>query len=470
MIKTCEKVDELECAAAACSGGKFVHVQAKAKCVVRDLLDFYKMDSGDTAAAVVPEAKFTANYHRFIKGEGKWNEYLLKHGEWTEARTAAAKPLLQLLVDGQAAPAGAAAANATAAYAQATVIRAQLLDSFQQEYQKLMGEVEVDGKTRIAWAIVEFRSSMTAPLSNGDAHAAFDLLEEFVKERRSNAPVGLGSLFQSDTLVPALGWTWMDVEDALVQNLMLGFAICFPVAFVVLVLATGNVIVAFYAIMSIALIVASVLGAAKLYAGWSLGVAESIAGVIVIGFSVDYTVHLGHIYKEAVMYVQDTKEQKTQHALVVMGTTVIGGGLTTLSAGLILYCCTLTFFTKMASLLVRAKALPVCLCECAVYCVRAFVQATPPLPPQTHPPLPSVFVWCKRMHTNVHAYAGLDDCIFDVLLPCLLHEHVRGLWAHGRGGRFLHTVRAAQKGQENTVTPRARLCMRHALTCSCSRT
>ena len=74
----------------------------------------------------------------------------------------------------------------------------------------------------------------------------------------------------------------------------------------------------------------------------------------------DYTVHLGHIYKEAVMYVPDTKEQKTQHALVVMGTTVIGGGLTTLSAGLILYCCTLTFFTKMASLLVRTKVLPVC--------------------------------------------------------------------------------------------------------------
>ena len=89
-------------------------------------------------------------------------------------------------------------------------------------------------------------------------------------------------------------------------------------ASLVLVLATGNIIVAFYAIMSIALIVASVLGAARLYAGWSLGVAESIAGVIVIGFSVDYTVHLGHIYKEAVMYVPDTKEQKTQHALVVI--------------------------------------------------------------------------------------------------------------------------------------------------------
>jgi hypothetical protein len=35
-----------------------------------------------------------------------------------------------------------------------------------------------------------------------------------------------------------------------------------------------------------------------------------------------------------------------------MGSTVIGGGMTTLMAGLVLYMCTLTFFTKMASLLV----------------------------------------------------------------------------------------------------------------------
>jgi hypothetical protein len=111
---------------------------------------------------------------------------------------------------------------------------------------------------------------------------------------------------------------------------MSGLAICFPVVFAVLLFATGNIIVSVYAILSIAFIVGGVLGAAKLYSGththtqtliihthththtrthahthththlgWSLGVAESIAGVIVVGFSVDYTLHLGHIYKEA---------------------------------------------------------------------------------------------------------------------------------------------------------------------------
>jgi hypothetical protein len=45
-----------------------------------------------------------------------------------------------------------------------------------------------------------------------------------------------------------------------------------------LLLAVGNIIVGTYAIISIAFIVAGVLGAARLYSDWSLGVAESIAG------------------------------------------------------------------------------------------------------------------------------------------------------------------------------------------------
>jgi hypothetical protein len=42
-------------------------------------------------------------------------------------------------------------------------------------------------------------------------------MEEFVKERRKAAPAGMQTMFQTDTLVPALGWTWMLVEDALVS-------------------------------------------------------------------------------------------------------------------------------------------------------------------------------------------------------------------------------------------------------------
>mmetsp|Transcript_35748 Transcript_35748/g.54736 ORF Transcript_35748/g.54736 Transcript_35748/m.54736 type:complete len:87 (-) Transcript_35748:240-500(-) len=62
-------------------------------------------------------------------------------------------------------------------------------------------------------------------------------------------------------------------------------------AFVVLLIATGNVIQAFLSILCVAIIIVGVL-AVMYFKGWEIGVSESIAMVILIGFSVDYCVHL----------------------------------------------------------------------------------------------------------------------------------------------------------------------------------
>jgi hypothetical protein len=96
-----------------------------------------------------------------------------------------------------------------------------------------------------------------------------------------------------------ISWTWTATEKGLVDGLFLGMSICFPVAFVVLALATRNIVVAFYAIISIGGIVVTVLGFCKAQMNWGLGIGESVAGIIVIGFSVDYVVHLGHMLLEA---------------------------------------------------------------------------------------------------------------------------------------------------------------------------
>ena len=61
--------------------------------------------------------------------------------------------------------------------------------------------------------------------------------------------------------------------------------------------------------------------------GYDLGTGESISGTIVIGLSVDYTVHLGNIYTES---ARTSREGKMQDAASVMGPTVVAGGITTL--------------------------------------------------------------------------------------------------------------------------------------------
>jgi predicted RND superfamily exporter protein len=158
-----------------------------------------------------------------------------------------------------------------------------------------------------------------------------------------------GLLGKRAYVVSGQAFTWIMTEVALVANVIQGFAICFPACFIVLVLATGSPLISLYAIATIALIVAVTLGFCQGIMGWGLGVAETVSSTIVIGFSVDYVVHLGHSYRES---THSSREGKTSDALTKMGITVIAGAITTFGSGIFMFACQMTFFTKMATLIV----------------------------------------------------------------------------------------------------------------------
>ena len=85
-----------------------------------------------------------------------------------------------------------------------------------------------------------------------------------------------------------------------------GIAIAFPIAFVTLLVATGNVVLALFAIMSVGGVVACTLGLAEVL-GWKLGIGEAISGVMVIGLAVDYTIHFGHMCQSAPISLPPSK-------------------------------------------------------------------------------------------------------------------------------------------------------------------
>ena len=153
-------------------------------------------------------------------------------------------------------------------------------------------------------------------------------------------------------------FVWMRTELGLVRGFYIGMFIAFPVAFGVLLFATGNLFISIYAILSVLFIVFGVLGFVSYALGWDLGTAESIAGIIIIGFSVDYTVHLGHMYTDAEKQLGVTdRKSKFEHAIREIGPTVVGGAITTAGAGSFLFLCQMRFFFKMATLIVSTIVL-----------------------------------------------------------------------------------------------------------------
>ena len=147
-------------------------------------------------------------------------------------------------------------------------------------------------------------------------------------------------------------FVWMRSEQGLVKGFYQGLSIAFPVAFVVVLFATGNILISIYAIATVFFIVFGVLGFAKYALHWNLGISESIAGIIIIGFSVDYTVHLGHMYNEAEHNGFHTRKTKFEFASEKIVITIVGGAITTVGAGIFMFACQLRFFYKMAALIV----------------------------------------------------------------------------------------------------------------------
>jgi len=182
----------------------------------------------------------------------------------------------------------------------------------------------------------------------------YDRVNGFLDEKFfATAPASLSTCF----VYAGRTFPWMTTSESLVTVVLNGFAIIFPCAFIVLFLSSGSIFVAGYATMTVAFITFSVLGFAKIAFGFSLGIGEAIAGNIVIGLSVDYTLHLSHAYMEA---TDETREAKLVHAATMMGVTVVGGAITTFCSSLFMLACQLTFFARMCTLLSCTIGFSIC--------------------------------------------------------------------------------------------------------------
>ena len=82
---------------------------------------------------------------------------------------------------------------------------------------------------------------------------------------------------------------------------------------------------------------------------WQLGVSESLGTVIIIGFSVDYVVHLAAHY----VHVPHTlRYDRAKDSISSMGVSIFSGAVTTFGSGVFLFGGTLVFFRKFALIIV----------------------------------------------------------------------------------------------------------------------
>ncbi|CAK9029489.1 Protein dispatched homolog 1 (Protein chameleon) [Durusdinium trenchii] len=171
------------------------------------------------------------------------------------------------------------------------------------------------------------------------------LLYDFFEQIQASAPEGLASSFQT-----SFEFLWLKVEQAIPAGLFQGLTISIPVAYGVLLFATKNVILSFYGVLGISLVVAAVLGTV-FQLGWTLGIGEAVAGVLVVGLAVDFIIHLCGVYIVAAEHGIEKRRDRWEFAVQHMGSTILAAAFTTAGAACVLFACQVYFFQRMAALL-----------------------------------------------------------------------------------------------------------------------
>jgi len=121
----------------------------------------------------------------------------------------------------------------------------------------------------------------------------------------------------------------MESERAFFVNAINGMLISVAFASGVILFATGNWIITLYAVHCVGFICAAEMALQHLN-GYEMGVSESIGTIMVIGFSVDYVVHLAAHYVHSAAL---TRFPRTTESVGEMGISIFSGAMTTIGCG-----------------------------------------------------------------------------------------------------------------------------------------
>lgn len=149
-------------------------------------------------------------------------------------------------------------------------------------------------------------------------------VEAWFQEELKSAPPGLqNGFFLSDL-------NFYDLQDALQKDTVNSIMFSMVVALVVLLYSLMNPLLALFAIVTITSII-FVSIATLVLLGWKLNVLESVAICLVIGLSVDYSLHYVLNYKMAPD--KSGRKVRVEYAIKMMAGPSVMAGLTTAFTG-----------------------------------------------------------------------------------------------------------------------------------------
>lgn len=224
--------------------------------------------------------------------------------------------------------------------------REERRNGLQDEYQLIRFAPDGDLK----YFLTAINTTINARLSAADNNDEKSYWSQAVKEARNNGyAFGADSMFQMSS-----EWIDIELEESLISTAVTGMIASLGLAFGIIFLTSRNLIVSLLAIFCIGAVVATLI-ANMVWMGWTLTVLESIALTVLVGLSVDYTVHLCTAWVTAKPFQKQdgamTRQQRLAVMLAELGVSVTGSAITTLLSAVPLLATVILFFFKFGAFL-----------------------------------------------------------------------------------------------------------------------
>ncbi|KAK1867335.1 hypothetical protein I4F81_009842 [Pyropia yezoensis] len=216
---------------------------------------------------------------------------------------------------------------------------------------KLVG-VDTEAQS-LVWFSLQFFSVIKPFDPPGVQKASRAAFEAAVSRVAAAAPLGVARPYAVNS-----AWAFAVSQDELVRGAQRGAGLSLGVGLAVLIASTRHLYVSVLAILCVGGVVVNVLGLANLV-GWRLGVSESVAATIVVGFSLDYILHLAIDFTVHSGKASREPEQgrgkgavcsaeRVRDALTEYGVSILAGAVTSFGAATFLWAATIVFFDKFA--------------------------------------------------------------------------------------------------------------------------
>lgn len=140
------------------------------------------------------------------------------------------------------------------------------------------------------------------------------------------------------------------LQSVLVEGSLTAMGVSLLFATVVLLIYTRNPLISFLTVLTIAAILAVVVGILVLL-GWTLGFLEAMCMIILVGIVMDFPVHVAHCYRVA---EGSTRDERVTAACTEMGTTISMAAVTTFVSACVLFGTTMLFFVNFGTFLTLA--------------------------------------------------------------------------------------------------------------------